>query len=192
VTTASGKSRSGAAERPTGRDEVVDAVLAAATELFAERGPEATSIRDIAKHSGVNHGLVFRHFGTKEQLIGAVLDHLSSQVAEQYDGRSPSAALGTTIDQHLQVIARAILDGYPAGQLQRRFPYINELVDEARQHHPDETAARIAAANAVALQLGWRLFEPFLRSAAGLQRLSATSLRDAIHSATASQIGSGP
>jgi hypothetical protein len=117
-----------------------------------------------------------------------VLDHLSSQVAEQYDGSSPSAALSSTIDQHLQVIARAILDGYPVGQLQRSFPYINELVDEARHHHPDESAARIAAANAVALQLGWRLFEPLLRSAAGLQRLSATSLRDAIYAATAAQL----
>ncbi len=37
-----------------------------ATDLFAERGPAATSIRDIAARSGVNDGLVFRPFGTKK------------------------------------------------------------------------------------------------------------------------------
>ena len=57
---------------PTGREEVAAAILEAATDLFAERGPAATSIRDIAARSKVNHGLVFRHFGTKEQLVGAV------------------------------------------------------------------------------------------------------------------------
>ncbi|MUM35063.1 TetR family transcriptional regulator, partial [Mycolicibacterium sp. CBMA 361] len=46
---------------PVGRDEVVAAILEAAAELFAARGPAATSIRDIAAKSNVNHGLVFRH-----------------------------------------------------------------------------------------------------------------------------------
>ena len=63
-------------EIPTGREEVAAAILEAATDLFAERGPAATSIRDIAARSKVNHGLVFRHFGTKDQLVGAVLDNL--------------------------------------------------------------------------------------------------------------------
>jgi AcrR family transcriptional regulator len=165
-------------------------VLAAATDMFAERGPKATSIRDIAKQAGVNHGLVFRHFGTKEQLIAAVLDHLSSQVAEQYDGNAPSTTADATVDLHLRVIARAILDGYPVGQLQRRFPYISGLIEEARQSHSDETAARLAAANAIALELGWRLFEPFLRSAAGLQKLSAARLGGAISAAAAMHLES--
>lgn len=52
-------------------------MLEAAADLFAERGPAATSIRDIAARSKVNHGLVFRHFGAKEQLVGAVLDYLA-------------------------------------------------------------------------------------------------------------------
>lgn len=63
-----------AAAGPVGKDEVVAAALSAAAELFAERGPGATSIRDIAARSKVNHGLIYRHFGTKEQLVGAVLD----------------------------------------------------------------------------------------------------------------------
>ncbi|MGB0971759.1 MAG: helix-turn-helix domain-containing protein, partial [Mycobacterium sp.] len=67
--------------QPIGREEVAAAILTAAADLFAERGPAATSIRDIASRSRVNHGLVFRHFGTKEQLAGAVLDHLSMNMS---------------------------------------------------------------------------------------------------------------
>ncbi|WP_156746654.1 helix-turn-helix domain-containing protein, partial [Mycobacterium sp. E1715] len=42
---------------PTGRDEVVAAILDSASQLFAERGPAATSIRDVATAARVNHGL---------------------------------------------------------------------------------------------------------------------------------------
>ncbi len=74
---------------PTGREEVAAAILQAATDLFAERGPAATSIRDIAARSKVNHGLVFRHFGTKDQLVGAVLDHLGTKLTDCCTPRRP-------------------------------------------------------------------------------------------------------
>src|ERR1700761_668758 len=58
---------------PLGRAEVVAAVLESAADLFADRGPAATSIRDIAAHSKVNHGLIHRHFGSKDGLVAAGL-----------------------------------------------------------------------------------------------------------------------
>jgi AcrR family transcriptional regulator len=168
---------------------VVEAVLAAATDLFAERGPAATSIRDIAARSGVNHGLVYRHFGTKDDLVAAVLDHLSNEMVAAVTA-GPAAASGTAaVEQHWRVIARAILDGYPVGQLQRRFPYVNGLVDRARPHHSDELDAQIAAANAIALQLGWRLFEPFVRAAAGINELPPDRLRDSVNETTTTILG---
>jgi AcrR family transcriptional regulator len=159
------------ATQPIGRDEVVAAVLAHAAELFAERGPAATSIRDIAARSGVNHGLIFRHFGTKEQLVGAVLDHLAAQT---------SAGLHGDGERHWKVLARAILDGFPVGELQQRFPGADKVVEYAKAGHADDGEARIAAANALALQLGWRLFGPFLRSATGLADVPEAELRRAV------------
>jgi hypothetical protein len=38
----------------------------------------------------------------------------------------------------------------------------------------------LAVANAVALQLGWRLFEPFLRSAAGIEEMADDDVRQAV------------
>jgi AcrR family transcriptional regulator len=159
---------------------VAAAVLAAAAELFAERGPAATSIRDIAARSKVNHGLVFRHFGTKEQLVRAVLDHLGETTTTLLQSGAPAADVEQAFDQHMRVTARTLLDGYPAGQLQTRFPGAAQLLDQVAPRHGDDLSARLAVANALALRLGWQLFEPFLRSATGLDTIARADLRAAI------------
>lgn len=169
---------------PAGRDEVVAAILAAAAELFAEHGPAATSIRDIAAKSKVNHGLVFRHFGAKENLIGAVLDHTSAKLTTLIDGDGPPEQIEGAIDRQWRVLARTLLDGYPAEQLQTRFPIIARLLDAAESQHANYDDAHTAVANVVALQLGWRLFEPFLRTAAEIEDLPEAQLQAAIRTET--------
>jgi TetR/AcrR family transcriptional regulator, repressor for neighboring sulfatase len=169
---------------PTGREQVAAAVLEAATDLFAERGPAATSIRDIAARSKVNHGLVFRHFGTKEQLVGAVLDHLGATTTAVLASDPPVEQAERVLDRHMRVMARTLLDGYPAGKLQTRFPGATQLFEQVRLNYdsgPDgEHRARLAVANAFALQLGWRLFAPFLRSASGLDGVPDEELQQAV------------
>jgi TetR/AcrR family transcriptional regulator, repressor for neighboring sulfatase len=170
---------------PAGRDEVIAAVLTHAADLFAERGPAATSIRDIGVRAGVNHGLVFRYLGTKDQLVAAVLNHLADEMSTLLQtGASPDAIEAKT-ERHWKVIARAILDGFPVGQLQQRFPNAANLVKHAEHSHHNKLAGRLAAANTMALELGWRLFEPFLRSASGIEDVPAADLRHAINSETA-------
>lgn len=173
-------SATGRGKVPTGRAEVAAAILEAATDLFAERGPAATSIRDIAARSHVNHGLVFRHFGTKEQLVGAVLDHLGANLSELLSTDTPAAVLEKSLDRQMRVMARTVLDGYPAGQLQKRFPNIATLLDGVRPLYDDEVKAKLAVANALALQFGWRLFAPILRSATGIEELTDAEVRQAV------------
>ena len=165
---------------PTGREEVAAAILEAATDLFAERGPAATSIRDIAARSKVNHGLVFRHFGTKDQLVGAVLDHLGTNLTGLLQSGASGDVVERALDRQMQVMARTVLDGYPAAQLQKRFPNVAGLLDGVRPRHDTEIGARLAVANALALQFGWRLFAPILRSATGIEELSDAELRQAV------------
>ncbi len=80
----------------------------------------------------------------------------------------------------MRVAARTLLDGYPAGQLQSRFPNVSSLLDQVRPRHDSELDARMAVANALAFQFGWRLFEPLLRSAAGIEEMSDAELRRGI------------
>jgi len=47
------------------------ALLSAAQELFAERGFERATVREIAARAGVNQALLFRYFGSKDELFRA-------------------------------------------------------------------------------------------------------------------------
>jgi AcrR family transcriptional regulator len=127
--------------------------------------------------SGVNHGLVYRHFGTKEELVAAVLDHVSDQVNEAI--AVSSADTQARAERQWRVLAHTILDGYPVGRLQRRFPFVSQLVEEAGRHTDDVTAARMAAGHVVALELGWQLFKPFILAATGLAPVPDEEVREA-------------
>jgi TetR/AcrR family transcriptional regulator, repressor for neighboring sulfatase len=171
VTTVSASTGSPRASAPLGRDEVVAAVLESAADLFAERGPAATSIRDIATRSSVNHGLIHRHLGSKDNLVGAVLDHLGQHLAQLLADGAEGEKVGAAVDRQLRVLAHASLDGYPIGELQSRFPTMELLLDSVRPRHATELDARLAAAHTIALQLGWCLFGGFLRASTGLEGL---------------------
>ena len=49
------------------------AILTAARRLLAEQDFSTVSIRDIAAAAGVSHGVVQHHFGTRRQLIAAII-----------------------------------------------------------------------------------------------------------------------
>lgn len=54
-------------------------VLAAARDLFAQRGLEAT-LNDVAKHANLGVGTVYRRFPSKEQLVEAVFEDAIDEV----------------------------------------------------------------------------------------------------------------
>lgn len=54
-------------------DETKEKILAAAARLFASRGLDGVTTREICREAGVNGALVNYHFGTKENLYGACL-----------------------------------------------------------------------------------------------------------------------
>ena len=60
-----------------------DALIAAARELFGERGYEGTSSEAVLQSAGVARGALYHHFATKEALFDAVLDREVGAIAEQ-------------------------------------------------------------------------------------------------------------
>lgn len=167
--------------RPTGRDQITGAVLDAAADLLAERGPSAVSLREIADRAGVNYGLVHRHFGTKDALVRAVMDReaadLAAHLTDAGHRGTPAVATLQRHDRHWRILARAALDGTDLAALQDDYPSIRPLVDhlvDAGRAPGRQLDARMAGAAIAAMNLGWVLFEPFLVEAAGL---SGTSKR---------------
>jgi len=57
-------------------------ILIAAEELFAEKGFDGTSVRDIAHLAGVNLAMISYYFGSKEKLFEALVDFRSGYVTD--------------------------------------------------------------------------------------------------------------
>src|SRR3954467_777382 len=74
------------ADRPLRKDAERNRqrLLAAAGELFAERGLDVT-LNDIAHHAGVGVGTAYRRFANKEEVIDAYFENKLDQVAELAD-----------------------------------------------------------------------------------------------------------
>jgi AcrR family transcriptional regulator len=68
-----------------------DRLYGIAVRLIAERGYEATTLRDIAKEAGVSVGLLYRYFPSKQAVVLALYDELSGnyerQTADMQPGR---------------------------------------------------------------------------------------------------------
>jgi AcrR family transcriptional regulator len=170
------------------------AVLDAANELFAARGPASVSVRDIAAAARVNHALVHRHFGPKHKVLQAVLERSARGMAAATDriteARAGMQAVFNAALEHenyWRALARAVLDGESARGLQRDFPTVNRLTGmlmrERAQSHPDRDPSTVALESSVvvavfsALIFGWVLFEPLLMVAAGLDRYKLEKVR---------------
>jgi len=67
-------------------------VLAVASELFAAKGFEATSIRDIATAAGMMSGSLYYHFASKEDLYIAVQDASISKIFNAVEQAIPGIA----------------------------------------------------------------------------------------------------
>src|ERR1700690_3009312 len=57
-------------------------LIAVATELFAARGYEGTSIEAVLDQAGVSRGSLYHHFDSKERLFEAVVERVHTEVGE--------------------------------------------------------------------------------------------------------------
>ncbi len=162
-------------ERPRGRDAVRAALIEAAAELFSERGPDGVSVREIATRAGVNHGLVHRHFGTKENLLQEVMRALAADVEQRMGEPAAPESLADILvgafrgtrdsGRHWRILARALLDGADPSGLQSEFPVFGRIEAAARRGgDPDPTAKAVLV---FAVGLGLMVFGPYLKRASG-------------------------
>ena len=67
-------------------------VVAAARDLFAERGYAATTTRAIAERAGVNEVTLFRRFENKAGVLRAISEAIAAQAAGMAAGSTPAPA----------------------------------------------------------------------------------------------------
>ena len=85
------------------------AILAAALEVFTEKGIEAATIDDIRLKSGASVGSIYHHFGAKDGIAAALFSH----ILDDYWGRligaiggeaDARAAIHALVDTHIRWI----------------------------------------------------------------------------------------
>ena len=60
-----------------------EAIVAAATRLFAERGYEATGIDEVTRAAGVSKGALYHHYSDKADVLAAVYEDVETKLVER-------------------------------------------------------------------------------------------------------------
>ena len=58
------------------------ALVAAARDLFAERGPDGLTIVEVARRAGLNRSTAYQHFRNREELSQAVAEEIATELGE--------------------------------------------------------------------------------------------------------------
>lgn len=85
------------------KDETRRAILGAAYQLFAERGYEGTSMRELARRARIAPGTIFAHFPDKPSLLVAAFREDMGRVLEQALAELPTTGF---VDQLLHFTRR--------------------------------------------------------------------------------------
>jgi AcrR family transcriptional regulator len=166
---------------PRGREEVRQALLQAAQQLIAERGPGNVTLREIAEAAGVNFGLVYQYLGTREQVLREVYQSVAKRSAvqlEQIDdlGDAVGALMSSPGMSMGRIMAWAVLEGdYPADVLgpSPALEHVARLIAGRAVGEPTadpDDDARLLAAFLLVATMAWRLFSPIGLTSAGLDR----------------------
>lgn len=83
-------------------------ILESALRLFAARGYEETTMREIAAEAGYSPGLTYRYFASKEELVLVLYQNLDEEL-DTYTHELPPASLAErfhqTLNQQLALLA---------------------------------------------------------------------------------------
>src|SRR3954453_4065924 len=150
-----------------------DRIFAAGTRLLEEGGAEALTVAAVAAAAGVAVGSVYRRFGDKERLLGAIHAHSAEEFRAEFRQRlsessltaaTPAAqviaatvpAVAETLRHHAPLLRvfmllgaqnQAVADAASASNVDaaRTFRDTLMLAAPALRHHPDvETAIDVA------------------------------------------------
>ncbi len=165
-----------------------EALLASAVELFATLGPASVSVRDIARHAGVNHGLIHRHFGSRDELLAEAIEVGSTSLltgATAPGGFDIDAVVHAMrhVSPSARTIARVLVDDIPIGSVRRRYPVLRNLLDLARRLPPGDRPPalvdpRCAAAAAASLVVGSVIWGAHLHEVFGLRDDVGSTMAD--------------
>lgn len=114
-----------------------EACVTEALAIIAEEGLEHLSLREVARRLGVSHGAPYRHFGSRDHLLAAVVARCYGAFARHLDSRPK----GGDVDADLCSMGVAYLD-YALSE-----PLSYQLMFSTRLPPPTEHPAMMTSAD---------------------------------------------
>ena len=74
------KRKSGRPVKVPGEKGTKEKIFEAAIDLFAERGYDGVSIRDIAAAVGIKESAIYRHYGSKDEILEKILQYPMARI----------------------------------------------------------------------------------------------------------------
>ncbi|GAA4154848.1 MULTISPECIES: TetR/AcrR family transcriptional regulator [Actinomadura] len=149
-TTGEGATRRRGRGSPALASERREHLIRLAAELFAEKGYQATTVRDIAKEAGILSGSLYHHFSSKESIVDEILSGFFDEVMSSYravieEGRDPRETIAGlvriafgTLEPHRAAITVMQNDW---NYLKDRLDYLTKSEDEVEKMWVDTIRA---------------------------------------------------
>ncbi|MEV8268518.1 helix-turn-helix domain-containing protein [Microbacterium sp. NPDC076911] len=168
-------------------------ILANALSLFAARGADAVSVRDIAAAAGVSPALILHHFGSRERLRQEVDESVIATFDYLLDAEATTASVTTASVVELMTaglppgsplpayVRQLVLTNSPAGSKLFKRWYeltvnVTAQMDAAGQTNPTDDPA-MRAAFLLANDLALLLLQRHIEDATGVDPLSTAGLQ---------------
>lgn len=113
-------------------------ILAAALDIFAERGLEGATNTAIAARAQVTHGLIYFYFPSKEDLFCAAVEYQADLVFAQLD----LASERTSADPPAETLRRIVSRFVAVMETPQNVSLMHILMREAALHEPQADCAR--------------------------------------------------
>ena len=152
---------------PITRAEGEQRLIDAAYQLVQERPYSEVGVRDIAAVADVNHGFVHTWFGSKNELLLAVVKQQFEQLALDVQKAEPGQPALYFFDPKVVSVVRLVLwldlEGVDTSKLFVNNPILDALTARyLAVENIDPTIAKSAAIQAISIGLGAGTFAPIL------------------------------
>ncbi len=155
-----------------GREAVRSALLAAATELFAESGPRGVSVREIAAKAGVHYTLIYRHFGSRDELVREVFQQMITELGDSLQGQEEDrlARITDAVAERpflWRLMVQGLLDRQTKAFSGHKQRYLMEMLDsvaqaQSRGEVDASLDGELITTMGLALVMGWLVLEDHL------------------------------
>jgi AcrR family transcriptional regulator len=93
------------------RAETTRAILAAAEQVFAEKGLREARMEEIAARAGVSVGTVYNHFEDRDALLAELLERRRKELAQRLD-RALAESAGQPFEGQLRQFALTVFEHF--------------------------------------------------------------------------------